>query len=242
MNECVTVLIDKVNTVKDIPTGVAFLRALEQHFEAQSVSYHGLNLPQPTHGDYYVLHTYSPDWEHCYVENNLFNVDPILRHGLASITPIDWTQLKDLSQKEKSFLAQRLDYGIGKRGLTFTVRGPFGDIGVFSVNTNHSKNKWASYKNAHMSDLHLIATYFHESILRSQDKFRQKNADILTERELECLKWCTVGKSYWETSVILGISERTVNFHMTTVRQKLNAMSNAQAVAKAVIQGIVSLS
>ena len=32
----------------------------------------------------------------------------------------------------------------------------------------------------------------------------------LTTRELDCLKWCAEGKTDWETSVILGISEGTV--------------------------------
>jgi DNA-binding NarL/FixJ family response regulator len=40
----------------------------------------------------------------------------------------------------------------------------------------------------------------------------------LTRREGECLGWCAEGKSYWETAVILGISERTVSFHMEAVR------------------------
>jgi DNA-binding CsgD family transcriptional regulator len=55
----------------------------------------------------------------------------------------------------------------------------------------------------------------------------------LTRRELQCLGWCADGKSYWETAVILGISERTVSFHMEAVRGKLEATTNAHAVAKA---------
>jgi DNA-binding CsgD family transcriptional regulator len=55
----------------------------------------------------------------------------------------------------------------------------------------------------------------------------------LTRRELQCLGWCAEGKSYWETAVILEISERTVSFHMEAVRAKLEAASNAHAVARA---------
>jgi DNA-binding CsgD family transcriptional regulator len=61
----------------------------------------------------------------------------------------------------------------------------------------------------------------------------------LTRREGECLGWCAEGKSYWETAVILGISERTVSFHMEAVRGKLNAGSNAHAVAIAVRAGLL---
>ncbi len=61
----------------------------------------------------------------------------------------------------------------------------------------------------------------------------------LTRRERECLGWCAEGKSYWETAVILGISERTVSFHMEAVRGKLDAGSNAHAVAIAVRAGLL---
>ena len=61
----------------------------------------------------------------------------------------------------------------------------------------------------------------------------------LTRREIECLGWCAEGKSYWETAVILGISERTVSFHMEAVRAKLKAASNAHAVAVALRAGLL---
>jgi DNA-binding CsgD family transcriptional regulator len=61
----------------------------------------------------------------------------------------------------------------------------------------------------------------------------------LTKRELECLEWCAEGKSYWETAVILGISERTVSFHMEAMRAKLGAGSNAHAVAMALRAGML---
>jgi len=61
----------------------------------------------------------------------------------------------------------------------------------------------------------------------------------LSRREQECLHWCACGKSYWETSVILGISERTVHHHMNMVRKKLGVQSNAQAVARATVMGLL---
>ena len=63
----------------------------------------------------------------------------------------------------------------------------------------------------------------------------------LTRRECQCLGWCAEGKSYWETAVILGISERTVSFHMEAVRGKLHAGSNAHAVAIAAYAGLLEM-
>ena len=66
-------------------------------------------------------------------------------------------------------------------------------------------------------------------------------AASLTRRELEGLGWCADGKSYWETAVILGIAERTVSFHMEAVRTKLDADSNAHAVAMALRAGLLEI-
>ena len=55
----------------------------------------------------------------------------------------------------------------------------------------------------------------------------------LTEREAECLRWLSVGKSDSEISIILGISPRTVRFHIDNAKVKLGAATRIQAVAKA---------
>ena len=233
-------LIDQVNKVADISSGNEFLRLSQQLFEAKHIAYLCLNLPNPTHNNFYIHHTYSSDWEQCYESEHFIDVDPVLKNGLSSITPTDWASINDQSNPVKEFFGTARELDVGKQGITFTVRGGHGETAIFSVNTDHDQKEWETYKADHMSDLQVIATYFHEKILRSQEGFRDNGLETLSARELECLKWCTAGKSYWETSVILGISERTVNFHMTTVRHKLNAMTNAQAVAKAVVQDITN--
>lgn len=54
----------------------------------------------------------------------------------------------------------------------------------------------------------------------------------LTERERDALSWVAEGKSDWEISVILGVSETTVRFHVDNARKKLGAVNRAQAVAR----------
>jgi len=64
---------------------------------------------------------------------------------------------------------------------------------------------------------------------------------LLSARELDCLKWTAAGKTAWEASIILGISERTVRFHLNTAREKLNCATTTQAVAKAVVNQLIDL-
>jgi len=73
---------------------------------------------------------------------------------------------------------------------------------------------------------------------------RQKKAETdfsLTPRELEVLKWLSHGKSSWDISVILGISEDTVNFHAGNIIRKLNAMNRTHAVAIALSNGLIDM-
>lgn len=60
----------------------------------------------------------------------------------------------------------------------------------------------------------------------------------LTQRETEILSWLMVGKTAWEISVILSISQRTVEFHINNVIKKLDASNARHAVAIAAAEGI----
>lgn len=61
----------------------------------------------------------------------------------------------------------------------------------------------------------------------------------LTERERDALSWVAEGKSDWEISVILSLSETTVRFHVDNARRKLGAVNRAQAVARLVAAGLL---
>ena len=61
----------------------------------------------------------------------------------------------------------------------------------------------------------------------------------LSERELECLEWVSFGKTSWETAIILGVSERTINVHLLNACRKLNVYGRQAAVALALRQNLL---
>ena len=61
----------------------------------------------------------------------------------------------------------------------------------------------------------------------------------LSGRELQCLEWVSLGKTSWETASILGLSERTVNFHLRNACRKLNVYGRQACVVKAVRLGLL---
>lgn len=68
--------------------------------------------------------------------------------------------------------------------------------------------------------------------LDRQDAPRRQ--ELLTAREREILLWTAAGKSAWEISTILAVSEKTVAKHLLNIRGKLRAANTVQAVAEAI--------
>jgi LuxR family transcriptional regulator, quorum-sensing system regulator CviR len=69
----------------------------------------------------------------------------------------------------------------------------------------------------------------------------ERKVAVLTAMEIEVLKWLKEGKSSWEISMILGKSERTVNFHTNNLINKLNANNRTHAVAIAIENKIIGI-
>ena len=61
----------------------------------------------------------------------------------------------------------------------------------------------------------------------------------LSGRELQCLNWVATGKTSWETAAILGLSERTVNFHIKNACRKLNVYGRQAGVTQALRLGLL---
>jgi len=55
----------------------------------------------------------------------------------------------------------------------------------------------------------------------------------LNEREIETLTWAARGKTSAEIAKILGLSKRTVDFHIDNAREKLGASTRVEAAIKA---------
>lgn len=68
---------------------------------------------------------------------------------------------------------------------------------------------------------------------------KTNRSDGLTLREREVLRSVKLGRTSRDTAASLGISERTVKFHMANILRKLKAGNRTQAVAMAMEQGLV---
>jgi DNA-binding CsgD family transcriptional regulator len=61
----------------------------------------------------------------------------------------------------------------------------------------------------------------------------------LSPREQTVLLWMKEGKTNWEIARIVGVTERTVRFHVEGIFMKLDTSSRTQAVAVAMEHGLL---
>jgi DNA-binding NarL/FixJ family response regulator len=82
-------------------------------------------------------------------------------------------------------------------------------------------------------DFEILATIIEARLSRvARNEVLSRLAD-LNEREVECLSWSARGKTSAEIAATLGLSKRTVDFHIENACRKLNATTRIEAVAKA---------
>lgn len=72
---------------------------------------------------------------------------------------------------------------------------------------------------------------------RSQENANQ--SVTLSEREIEALSWSARGKTSGEIATILGLSKRTVDFHIDRAREKLGVATRVEAVVRAATEGFI---
>ena len=91
-----------------------------------------------------------------------------------------------------------------------------------------------------LREFRILANYFHGHVLR-MNGYDSNREILISARELDCLKWTAAGKTASEASIILGISERTVRFHLNAAREKLDCVTTTQAVARAIANQLIEI-
>lgn len=189
----------------------------------------------------YIDTTYPDGWVERYIEQDYVHLDPIVEEGSRSKVPFAWSKVVDpklLNPRQKEFFKEAADFGIAN-GVTVPIHGHRSFAMMSMVAHGTEKESAASIaENLHL--VQLLTLYFHNHaggmLLESYlDKERPK----LTNREIECLTWTARGKTSWEISMILSVSESTVVAHIENAKKKLGVSNKPHAVVKAVMMGLL---
>lgn len=175
--------------------------------------------------------TYQDDWIGHYKDKRYAGIDPVLQQGMTSKNAIDWCQLDRTSENNKQFFGEASEFGIGDNGLTIPIMGQGTPIALVSFTSNSVGSEWRKFLVEHATSLHMVSLSLHEHLWKEEG---EPDSNELTARETECLRWAAIGKTAFESSVIVGISERTVRHHLEMSRKKLDAANITHAVVKAI--------
>ncbi len=183
-----------------------------------------------------MMNNYPDGWQRLYQEKDYLAIDPTVHHVTHSPLPVIWSDdlfasVPEMWEDARSFelnvgwaQSSRDAYGAGGM-LTLARSGePLTDV---ELHDKGFKMIWLT-QIAHLGMSHcLTAKLVPELDIR------------LTNRELDILKWTADGKTAGEISEILGISERTINFHISNAMEKLGTSNKLAAAVKAALLGFL---
>ena len=189
----------------------------------------------------YAITNYPDAWHVHYSSHSYINFDPVVAASLQGMRPLRWgtSQIEPRwGRGDKRIFDEASDFGI-TNGITVPIHGQGMEYATLSVASDMRTKEFNKIWKAHRYDLHLIALYYHQAV-KEKIQLESDAAPLrLSPRERECLLWTARGKTAWETSEILSVSEATVIFHVTNAARKLGVYSKHHAVVKAILLGFI---
>ncbi|AWH88284.1 helix-turn-helix transcriptional regulator [Limnobaculum parvum] len=184
-----------------------------------------------------ILSNYPEEWLSCYIAAELYLFDPIVVYAKQSILPFAWS---DILEPSKSTASNGMEtfpsrYNIFD-GFTFTLRDASNNLVLLSFcNINRDEYFHDKIQN-NLADIQFLLIKTHDKVnnVINNNLLIENEGSILSSRELEILQWVSMGKTYIESAIILGIRERTIKFHMKNIVNKLNVSNARHAIKKAI--------
>ncbi len=193
------------------------------------------------------IFSYPERWMQQYTDKNYASDDKVVQLCLTRKTPFHWrTELKHstLTTKQQHIMDEAAQAGLVD-GYTLPLVSRDGEIAILTVIPDRRmQNGDKQHYNENL--LYVIAQFFHVRALRivMEEQLTStigRRRSFLSGRERETTLWISRGKSSWEVAQILGISEKSVEFYMESVKRKLEAVNRTQAVVKALLLGLIDV-
>jgi DNA-binding CsgD family transcriptional regulator len=198
--------------------GVAFFLAARDLYGLTSISYVCINMSLAERSKYFVHCVYS---------------DTRVRE-FSSKEPVRF----ELTNENRFELCDSATRASLQFALTLNRRR--GETAFFGITSAVEPTRRSEQHETMWRECRILANYFHGHVLRMHGHDAAQEI-LVSARELDCLKWTAAGKTALEASIILGISERTVRFHLNAAREKLGCVTTTQAVAKAIAHQLIDI-
>lgn len=198
---------------------------------------YGIRMPVPVSRPRVAMfNNYSSKWQECYDSRGYLQVDPTVQHALKSSLPVVWSN--QLFMQAREMWEDARSHGL-RVGWAQASRDPAGAVGLLTL-ARSAEPLSRSELDANQAKMAWLAQYTHAAMARLlTPKLAPETQIALTPREKEVLRWTAEGKTSYEISQILDVSERTVNFHVNNAVAKLETSNKTQAAVKATALGML---
>jgi DNA-binding CsgD family transcriptional regulator len=210
------------------------LQYLARYCDAANFSF-SASYPSPVDSTLVAISDLPRRWSELYELRNYQDIDPIAAHCRARLTPILWWSRPDCGgltddDRAQSFVSEARRVGM-RSGVSLPLHGIGSARGVLTISFDRDLEETRPRLEQCMPYVQLLSTFVFEAAARAiGPQPRPTQQQEITRREMQCLSWCSEGKTSWEIAKILGIAERTVHFHMQNASRKLGASSRSHAV------------
>ena len=189
--------------------------------------------------DFITIDNTPSDFSVTYGDPALQRRDPVMQHCKRNSVPIIWDQGTYVGSGAPELWEEQASFGY-HAGIAMALHLPEGLHFQLGVDRDQALPTDPGELQRLVADLQLFAVHAQDSAVRLLvPQVFQPERPNLTPRELDALRWTLEGKTAWEAGVVLGISERTVVFHVTNAMRKLDCVNKQQAALKALRLGLI---
>jgi DNA-binding CsgD family transcriptional regulator len=186
------------------------------------------------------MHNYPDKWVSYFDENRLGVSDPVHRASHVTSVGFAWTQLERLivmTPGDRLVLALAREQGLGE-GFTVPANVP----GEARGSCSFASAAGRPLPLAILPLAQLAGAFAFEGARRMwrNEALGPEPRPSITDRQRDCLLWIGRGKSDWETSRILGLSEETVIRHIKQARERYGVEKRTSLLIRTLFDGTIS--
>ncbi|MDB5563362.1 MAG: two-component transcriptional regulator LuxR family [Hyphomicrobiales bacterium] len=177
-----------------------------------------------------VVNKWPTAWLDRYREQAYFYDDPVTQWSFSQNKPFFWDEARagsPVTKRATIIAGEASDMGLVD-GMGFPMADPDHWQAVVSLASDTRCRLDRRQKG-----LMYLASVLFQGRAMEMLRHEMPTATDLTPRQREILSWVANGKSIWDVSMILGISEDTVEYHLRGARKRLRVVNTTHAVARA---------
>ncbi len=183
------------------------------------------------------LHNYPDRWADYYDANALGVTDPVHRASHVTSVGFIWSNIPNmipLTPHDRRMLALGSEQGIGD-GFTVPANVP----GEARGSCSFANADGHPMPHRMLPIAQLVGAFAFEGARRfwSVRPFDPKPQPKLTDRQRDCVLWIARGKSDWEISRILGVSEETVASHVKQACERYGVSKRTSLMIRTLFDG-----